>query len=77
MSAFTCRRRGRQEDILLSNGNEVGRGESGDRHWASFEDPFKKPSYLFALVAGDLGGIQGKFTTKSGQRCGLENLERA
>ena len=69
MSAFTCRVEADKTKfpILLSNGNEVGRGESGDRHWASFEDPFKKPSYLFALVAGDLGGIQGTFTTKSGR----------
>jgi aminopeptidase N len=69
MSAFTCRVEADKKKfpILLSNGNEVGRGDLGDRHWASFEDPFLKPSYLFALVAGDLGGIQGTFTTKSGR----------
>src|SRR3954454_18395603 len=41
--------------VLLSNGNRVAHGEAADgRHWAEWEDPFPKPSYLFALVAGDL-----------------------
>ncbi len=41
--------------ILLTNGNPVATGKSeGGRHWAEWEDPFPKPSYLFALVAGDL-----------------------
>ena len=41
--------------VLLSNGNEIGTGEeAGGRHWARFEDPFPKPSYLFALVAANL-----------------------
>ena len=59
--------------LLLSNGNEVGKGEASDgkRHWASFVDPFRKPSYLFALVAGDLGGIEGTFTTTSGREVRL------
>jgi len=58
--------------LLLSNGNEVGKGDaSGGRHWASFVDPFRKPSYLFALVAGDLGGIEGTFTTSSGREVRL------
>src|ERR1041385_5737763 len=39
--------------VLLSNGNRVGHGEADDRTWAEWEDPFPKPSYLFALVAGD------------------------
>ena len=37
------------------------------RHWASFTDPFRKPSYLFCCVAGDLGGIESTFTTSSGR----------
>ena len=54
--------------LLLSNGNEVGKGEAPNgRHWASFVDPFRKPSYLFALVAGDLGGIESTYTTSSGR----------
>ncbi|MGA9573660.1 MAG: aminopeptidase N, partial [Lysobacterales bacterium] len=45
--------------ILLSNGNRVGAGElPGGRHWVRWEDPFLKPSYLFALVAGDLALVE-------------------
>jgi len=51
--------------VLLSNGNEIGRGEeAGGRHWARFEDPFPKPSYLFALVAADLEVLQEKYKDK-------------
>lgn len=54
--------------ILLSNGNEIGRGTLPDgKHWVEWQDPFAKPSYLFALVAGDLGSIQDTFKTKSGR----------
>ena len=54
--------------LLLSNGNEVAKGDAGNgRHWASFEDPFRKPSYLFAAVAADLGGIESTFVTSSGR----------
>lgn len=53
--------------ILLSNGNEVERGDSADgRHYVVWDDPFPKPSYLFALVAGRLGMMEDSFTTKSG-----------
>src|SRR5689334_21034757 len=58
--------------ILLSNGNRVAGGESADgRHWAEFEDPFPKPSYLFALVAGDLKANRDSFTTMSGRKVDL------
>ncbi|MBA3238473.1 MAG: aminopeptidase N [Parachlamydiaceae bacterium] len=59
--------------ILLSNGNEIGRGnlENG-KHWVEWEDPFAKPSYLFALVAGDLGSISDSFTTMSGRKIELK-----
>ena len=54
--------------VLLSNGNRVASGkETGGRHWARFEDPFPKPSYLFALVAADLEFITEKITSKSGK----------
>lgn len=54
--------------VLLSNGNDVARGESDDgKHWVTWEDPFKKPAYLFALVAGDLQHIEDEFTTCSGR----------
>lgn len=58
--------------ILLSNGNPMGAGEDGDgRHWCRWEDPFKKPCYLFALVAGNLGFIEDKFVTMSGKEVDL------
>lgn len=59
--------------VLLSNGNRTGGGDlEGGRHWASWEDPFPKPSYLFALVAGDLRCHEGTFTTRSGRVVKLE-----
>jgi aminopeptidase N len=52
--------------VLLSNGNLIDEGQlEGGRHWAQWEDPFKKPSYLFALVAGKLEYIEDTFTTCS------------
>ena len=69
--------------VLLSNGNETSRGElSGGRHWVCWEDPFPKPAYLFALVAGNLALVQEQFTTRSGRVVALkiyveeENLDR-
>ena len=54
--------------VLLSNGNPVDETELGDgRHSVTWEDPFKKPCYLFALVAGDLECIRDTFTTRSGR----------
>jgi aminopeptidase N len=58
--------------VLLSNGNQVGAGElEGGRHWAEWDDPFPKPCYLFALVAGDLAANRDSFTTRSGRRVDL------
>ena len=61
-----------QFPILLSNGNCVakGEGESGT-HWAEWHDPWPKPSYLFALVAGDLVARSDRFTTMSGREVAL------
>ncbi len=54
--------------VLLANGNRVDAGELEDgQHFAVWEDPFPKPSYLFAMVAGDLGAIHDSFTTMSGR----------
>ncbi|TKD18256.1 aminopeptidase N [Rhodobacter capsulatus] len=53
--------------VLLSNGNPVGQGEA----WAEWDDPWPKPAYLFALVAGDLRATSGVFTTRSGRRVDL------
>ena len=54
--------------VLLSNGNAVDSGELEDgRHWVLWRDPFAKPSYLFALVAGNLDCVQERFKTRSGR----------
>jgi len=59
--------------VLLSNGNKVGYGElSENRHWVTWEDPFDKPCYLFALVAGQLHCVEGSFTTQSGRDISLQ-----
>ena len=70
--------------FLLSNGNRIASGELEDgRHWVEWNDPFPKPSYLFALVAGDFDLLQDKFITKSGREVVLDlyvdrgNLDRA
>ena len=69
--------------VLLSNGNQVDSGElSANRHWICWEDPFPKPAYLFALVAGKLALVEDRFTTRSGRDVSLriyvekENLDR-
>lgn len=59
--------------LLLSNGNYLGGADMGDgRHFAAWFDPHPKPSYLFALVAGDLGVVEDKFTTASGREVALK-----
>ncbi len=70
--------------FLLSNGNRIDQGELGDgRHWVVWEDPFPKPSYLFALVAGEFDVLRDTFKTRSGRDVALElyvdkgNLDRA
>jgi len=69
--------------VMLSNGNQVAQGDlTGGRHWVRWEDPFPKPSYLFAVVAGDLALVEDKFTTQSGRDVALriyveaENIDR-
>ena len=59
--------------VLLSNGNKIAHGELADnRHWVTWEDPFNKPCYLFALVAGQLDCIEDSFTTQSGRNISLQ-----
>lgn len=59
--------------VLLSNGNPVKSGDlDNNRHFAVWEDPFKKPCYLFALVAGDLAVLEDRFTTASGRDVALK-----
>ena len=69
---------------LLSNGNRIAAGDLDDgRHWVEWQDPFPKPCYLFALVAGDFDLLQDNFVTRSGRNVALElyvdrgNLDRA
>lgn len=58
--------------ILLSNGNEVGRGDLPEnKHWVKWHDPFPKPSYLFAMVAGDFDCLSGTHITRSGRQVDL------
>ncbi|WP_255989982.1 aminopeptidase N [Chitinolyticbacter albus] len=59
--------------VLLSNGNRVGEGQlDKNRHWVKWVDPFKKPSYLFALVAGKLVSLADRYTTGSGRAVNVE-----
>ncbi|MCA0928925.1 aminopeptidase N [Ruegeria profundi] len=66
MSTFTVRING-DLPVLLSNGNPSGKGKG----WAEWTDPWSKPAYLFALVAGDLIAHPGQFTTMSGRDVAL------
>jgi len=62
-----------QYPVLLSNGNLVDSGESEvGRHWVKWEDPFKKPAYLFALIAGKLSFVQDTFVTMSGREVDIK-----
>ena len=85
MSKFTTTVSAEQHayPILLSNGNPIASGcEDDGRHWTTWEDPFKKPAYLFALVAGDLWCVEDSFTTMSGREVALriyvepENIDK-
>jgi aminopeptidase N len=59
--------------VLLSNGNPIASGDLADGwHFAVWRDPFPKPSYLFALVAGDLAHISDQYTTLSGRNIDLK-----
>ncbi|WP_421724208.1 aminopeptidase N [Bauldia sp.] len=75
LSVYTTRIEAPQDGfpVLLANGNltDTGNIEGTDRHFAVWHDPFPKPSYLFALVAGDLGVVEDSFTTMSGREVAL------
>lgn len=59
--------------VMLSNGNKIAYGQlKNNRHWVTWEDPFNKPCYLFALVAGQLQVIKDNFITQSGRNIALE-----
>ncbi|HML06642.1 MAG TPA: aminopeptidase N, partial [Xanthobacteraceae bacterium] len=63
----------REAPVLLANGNLVAQGDvpGTGRHFAVWHDPFKKPCYLFALVGGQLAGVEDSFTTISGRKVAL------
>ena len=73
LSTYTVRMSGPKKDfpVLLSNGNRADMGEDGATHWAEWHDPWPKPSYLFALVAGDLVARSDSFTTMGGRKVEL------
>ncbi len=71
MATYTCTLHAdkAQFPVLLSNGNPVAAGDEADgRHWAKWADPFKKPSYLFAMVAAKLDVLEDHYITTSGRR---------
>ncbi|RZA00338.1 MAG: aminopeptidase N, partial [Moraxellaceae bacterium] len=75
MSSFTTRIEADKTlyPVLLSNGNLIDQGDLDQgRHFATWQDPFKKPAYLFALVAGDLSAVEDSFTTASGRTVALK-----
>ena len=75
MAQFTTTLTGDKDryPVLLSNGNKIAQGELADnRHWVTWEDPFNKPCYLFALVAGQLDCIEDSFTTLSDRTINLQ-----
>lgn len=75
MAKYTVMLRGdkKQFPVLLSNGNLLEQGDLGDgRHYAKWQDPFNKPSYLFALVAGSFVCIEEKYKLQSGRRALLQ-----
>ncbi|PID46286.1 MAG: aminopeptidase N [Proteobacteria bacterium] len=75
MSTFTTRITADKatNPVMLSNGNCIDKGDLADgRHFAVWHDPFIKPAYLFALVAGDLSCVRGEFITRSGRSVALE-----
>ena len=73
MSVFTVRVEADADKypVLLSNGNLVEQAKEGDRHWTLWHDPFPKPAYLFALVAGKLDCLEDSFRTQSGRDVAL------
>ena len=74
LSIYTVRMEGPKAafPVLLSNGNCTATGDGADgAHWAEWHDPWPKPSYLFALVAGDLVANHSTFTTMSGRTVDL------
>lgn len=75
MAKFTTTLTGDKDHypVLLSNGNKIAQGELSDnQHWVTWEDPFNKPCYLFALVAGQLNCVEDSYITQSGRKISLQ-----
>ncbi|WP_336948721.1 aminopeptidase N [Acinetobacter junii] len=74
LSVFTTRvEADKKYPVLLANGNLLETGEAGEyRHFAIWQDPTKKPSYLFACVIGDLAVLRDRYTTSEGRDVALE-----
>ena len=74
LSVFTTRvEADKKFPVLLANGNLIEAGEAGEgRHYAVWQDPTKKPSYLFACVIGDLAVLKDRYTTSEGRDVALE-----
>lgn len=75
LAPFTTRIEGHRSrvPVMLSNGNKIEEGQlEDDHHYAVWNDPHPKPSYLFALVAGDLVAIEESYTTTSGREVALK-----
>ncbi|MEY3786356.1 MAG: hypothetical protein RLZ75_561 [Pseudomonadota bacterium] len=75
MAKFTTTLTGDKDNypVLLSNGNKIAQGELSDnRHWVTWKDPFNKPCYLFALVAGQLDCVEDSYITQSGRKISLQ-----
>jgi aminopeptidase N len=73
LAKYTCRIEAAQDlyPVLLSNGNLVESGAASGRHFTVWEDPWPKPCYLFALVAGNLQMSEDSFVTRSGKKVAL------
>ena len=75
LARFTCTITGDKATLptMLANGNPIASGENSDgTHWVTWEDPYPKPAYLFALVAGSFDQLSDTFTTASGKSVALE-----
>ncbi|EPF71912.1 aminopeptidase N [Acinetobacter rudis] len=74
LSTFTTRvEADKKYPVLLANGNLIEKGDVGEqRHYAIWQDPTKKPSYLFACVIGDLDVLRDQYTTSEGREVALE-----
>ncbi len=74
LSVFTTRvEADKKFPVLLANGNLIEKGEAGEgRHYATWQDPTKKPAYLFACVIGDLAVLKDSYVTSEGRNVALE-----